>query len=455
MHSIKNTVVSIILLGVTYTVYQSITTPEPMDDAAASLYLNVDDNLESMSSQASKLIGDATGTMKGMANRLGQKARGIAKQTRDAAEQFNNKASRIPDSLLNDPPQLPKFSNDSFASNGFPNNSFPNNGFPNPNADQNQQGSGSLASALPKAPPLIQNGSGNRDQELINNLKSAIGQGSAGSGTSSPAPRDNSFAANLSPSPTFPPQPGMTNVKPRPDNSDFGFGNGSDANVILDTNVQPVSTATRTLESAWPKINSMVRNRQFSTALTELTSYYNSSVYGSDEKLLKWLDLLAAKVIYSPENHLRDRPYVVQPGDKIADLARRWKIPAQLIYNTNREKITDPNNMPPGTELKIIQGPFDAVVDSKNGLMTLFLQGMYAGRFSVSGASAIPQGEFRIVDKSVAKKAGMPHWINLSNGTNIFGTDQRVTGSDVGLNPGDAADVFAILSAASKVRVLR
>ena len=111
--------------------------------------------------------------------------------------------------------------------------------------------------------------------------------------------------------------------------------------------------------------------------------------------------------------------------------------------------------MSPGTELKIIQGPFDAVLDSKNGLMTLFLQDKYAGRFDISGGNSIPNGEFQIVNKSVTSKAGMPHWISLSNGTNIFGTDRTTQGMNVGLSPSDAADVFAILSAASKVRVLR
>ena len=415
-----------------------------MDDAIASLNLNVEDNFDSIQSKASQLMGDAKDSMQGMADKFGQKARGMVQKTGDAAHQFVNEASRIPENLLNDPPQ--------YSTNGFP------------DTNQIKQGVENIAASLPKAPELLSGGSGNanRDQQLMDQLKNTIGNVASGSSTSSPAPLnktpDNSFAANLSGSRTATPLPGMVNVKPRSTSSDFvGFENQSISreNMIRDANVLPVSTATRTLDAAWPEIDAMVRKRNFSEALTELTSFYDSPVHASDKKLLKWLDLLAAKVIYSPENLLRSRPYVVQPGDKIADLARRWKVPAQLIYNTNRQKIADPNNMRPGTQLKIIQGPFDAVVDSSNGLMTLFLQGMYAGRFDISGGNAIPQGDFQIVNKSVASKAGMPHWISLSNGTNIYGSDRSVQGGDVGLSPNDAADVFAILSAASKVRVLR
>ena len=88
MHSIKNTVVAVILLGVTYTVYQSITTPEPMDNAIAALNVTVDDSLDSMYSQPAKFVDNATQSIQGMAGKFGQKVQGMTQQAGDAAKQM-------------------------------------------------------------------------------------------------------------------------------------------------------------------------------------------------------------------------------------------------------------------------------------------------------------------------------------------------------------------------------
>ena len=74
MHSIKNTVVAVFLLGVTYTVYQSISTPEPVHVDAGLLELSVDDNLQPLQTGATNLFNDAKKSVSGFASDLSGKA---------------------------------------------------------------------------------------------------------------------------------------------------------------------------------------------------------------------------------------------------------------------------------------------------------------------------------------------------------------------------------------------
>ena len=238
---------------------------------------------------------------------------------------------------------------------------------------------------------------------------------------------------------------------------------GAMTNVLPRENVtNPIrgsETTTRLpLEQSWSRVDSLVQSGQLQSALADLTGYYRQSDLPPNQRqrLLEWLDALAAKVIYSPEHNLRSLPYIIQPGDTIASLARDWQVPAQLIYNVNTDRIPDPTNLPSGAEIKIIQGPFDAEIDSAGSVMTLFLNNMYAGRFSIGSKSVLNSGEFRIIDKSAADKTGRPYWIELNNGVAIYGSDQgAIEGNEIALNPSEAEELFSILSATSNIRVIR
>lgn len=240
---------------------------------------------------------------------------------------------------------------------------------------------------------------------------------------------------------------------------------GAMTNVAPRDTIAPVANALDAapverpaLPQSWSRIESLVNDSQYQAALTDLSRYYHDNELDSQQRqrLLEWLDALAAKVIYSTEHHLRSLPYVIQPGDTIATLARDWQVPAQLIYNVNTDRIPDPNDLRPGTEIKLIQGPFDAEIDSANKVMTLFLDNMYAGRFAIGGEAALTTGDFRIVDKSAADKAGRPYWIELNNGVAIYGSNSGTRDrNEIAMNPVEAEELFSILSATSNVKVVR
>src|SRR5208337_4944054 len=92
------------------------------------------------------------------------------------------------------------------------------------------------------------------------------------------------------------------------------------------------------------------------------------------------LDQMAAKVIYSRE-HWLESAYLVQAGDTLESISDRCQVPALLLARING--IRNPQNLPPGKELKVLKGPFSAQINTDRSEMTLMLADRYAGRFSV------------------------------------------------------------------------
>ncbi len=224
----------------------------------------------------------------------------------------------------------------------------------------------------------------------------------------------------------------------------------------------------------WERIRILVEERQnYRGALTLLSRYYRANPQADDrEDVLTWLDSLAFKVIYSTEHNLVPTAHVVENGDTLQALASKWRVPAELIYRINANVISDPNNLLPGTQIKVIKGPFDAEIDRANGELTLYLKDMYAGRFDVAlGADArITQNEYQVMAKSERgrvyqdPRTGQTYAVNDSNnpyGSYWFGLDQNTaihseafagdTRGCIRVSDQDAADLYGILSTDSKV----
>jgi LysM repeat protein len=178
---------------------------------------------------------------------------------------------------------------------------------------------------------------------------------------------------------------------------------------------------------------------------------------------------LAGTVIYSTR-HLLEDPYKVLRGEKLEEVAQRYKIPPRLLQNING--LSDPSLVLPGTELKVLRGPFRAEVDTTRGELTLFLGSLYAGRFTIqAGSDPAPRpGKYDVLDiqpgHTYISSAGQaipagnsanPYgqwWIDLGGDLCIHGAPDSGTtpgAGCLGLSPRDAADVAAILSVGSKI----
>jgi len=210
-------------------------------------------------------------------------------------------------------------------------------------------------------------------------------------------------------------------------------------------------------------------------ALATLSLFYNTPGMTDAERaaMLNRLDPLAATVIYS-RRHLLEKPHRVGQAETLMEIASRYELPWQLLANIN--SIEDPITVLPGTELKVVRGPFRAEVDLRRNELTIFLGDLYGGRFPIAvGTMPEPtEGSYTIQDKQAARtyydKDGTPIppddprnpygsvWLDLGEQLCIHGSPDRSEPSTEGcisLRGADADDLYGILSQGSTVTIRR
>lgn len=229
--------------------------------------------------------------------------------------------------------------------------------------------------------------------------------------------------------------------------------------------------------AAMDGIRKQLEQGDVANAHLELSRWYDDPRLTAVEHqdLMRILDRVAGTVVYSNQHNLLVPAYVVQPGDTLQSIAESFQVPWQLIAKING---VSPNQLAVGTELKVVPGPFDAVVDLDEFLLTLYIQGRYAGRFriGVGQENSTPVGEYTVAQKLenpvyygpdqqiAADDPNNPlgeRWIDLGNGLGIHGTNnpesigKAESRGCVRLSPADVADVYDILSVGSRVVVRR
>jgi len=231
----------------------------------------------------------------------------------------------------------------------------------------------------------------------------------------------------------------------------------------------------RAYQGAVSAAQTLISEGNYRNALEKLSVFYKSQDLTEQQhrELLDLLDPLAGQVIYSRE-HLLEEPYVVGRSETLMEIAQQYQVPYQLLQKING--IENPQVLLPGSELKIVPGPFRAEVDLEAQELTLFLDRLYAGRFPITlGADPAPkEGDFQVREKQPGKTyfsmdgrtvpAESPAnpfggiWLHLGREVCIHGTPhdgvQQQHGC-ISLSPRDADDVYSILSLGSKVRILR
>jgi LysM repeat protein len=187
------------------------------------------------------------------------------------------------------------------------------------------------------------------------------------------------------------------------------------------------------------------------------------------------LSQLAGTVIYSTEHQL-EPPRVVKAGETLDTIAKEYNVPPQLLAKING--IPASGSLQPGQQLKVVRGPFAAVIDVRRSELTLTVDDCYAGKFHVTvpPGATLTDGQWLVDQKlggsttpdDTSAYATTPgaadRSIVLRNAGATAGAPTLViaSGSGIGLasnppalrvSPQDAEEISDILSVGSRVVV--
>ena len=245
---------------------------------------------------------------------------------------------------------------------------------------------------------------------------------------------------------------------------------GADSSPALNTDASPFAAAMASIMRDLDAMHLREAHQQLSQW------YYHPDLTAHErQQLTDLLDQVAGTVVYSTQ-HWLEPAYVVRPGDRIEDIAQKYNVPWTILANING--IANPKSLEPGESLKVVRGPFNAIVSLDKGELTLWLADAYAGRFPCGFGREYPaqEGDYRVTEKNLrpvyrgsnrviggddpANPFG-GFWISLENQIGIHGTNESqyagrhdLPGS-ITLGGRDIADVYDMLSVGSKVTVRR
>jgi lipoprotein-anchoring transpeptidase ErfK/SrfK len=240
----------------------------------------------------------------------------------------------------------------------------------------------------------------------------------------------------------------------------------------------PAAGGTTDFAAALDSARRELEGGQMATALRQLSIWYGKPGLSPDEQqqLNQLLDQVAGTVVYSTQ-HLLEPPYEVQAGERLEDIGEKYRVPWELLAKING--IDNPASLRPGVRLKVVRGPFEAVVSLQNRELTLLTgDGSYAGRFKIGIGGEHPplEGTFSVSEKVVnpvyygrdraisAEDPANPlgeRWIGLGKNLGIHGTNnpESIGRTDlpgsISLSQRDVEDVYDILSLGSRVTIRR
>lgn len=244
-----------------------------------------------------------------------------------------------------------------------------------------------------------------------------------------------------------------------------------------------VTPQTSTFAAEWPQIQGALQRQELVAAHEMLSRWYGNPTLtpAESQQVELLLSQLAGTVVYSTEHRL-EPPYTVHSGDTLQTIAQQYDVPWQLLAKING--IPAANMVQPGQQLKVVHGPFSAIVELDKHQFTLMLDGRYAGRFPMSTTPGVNVSEGQWVleqklvqpmtqDSTVVSASYTPsavdHVLVLRNESptaagetiSITGGKSTPTGPTavappaIQLSPKDAEEVADILSVGSPVTIRR
>ena len=241
----------------------------------------------------------------------------------------------------------------------------------------------------------------------------------------------------------------------------------------------PENTAQKTAPSAVVvekvnRIDELLKANDYLTAHRDLSTLY---WYEPESRgfIKERLELTSASIYAAPQPHYV-QPYVVQPGDTLSEIAERYQVPWKYLARLNR---VNGESIREGTRLKVIRGPFSAVVDLSDFELTIHAHGYYVRHYPVGigRSQSTPLGEFVVKEKLENPTFYDPHgppvdaddpsnplgerWIDLGDHYGIHGTiepdsiGRAESRGCIRMHNHDIAEVYDLLTVGSTVLIRR
>ncbi len=185
------------------------------------------------------------------------------------------------------------------------------------------------------------------------------------------------------------------------------------------------------------------------------------------------IDHTASLIFTTPERQFGP-PHFVDYGETLESIAKQYDVPWAYLAMLNR---VTPQKLQAGTEIKVIRGPFGAVVDLEAFCLTVHAHGWYVNHYviGIGRDEKTPLGEFTVKDKLENPTWYDPdggvvdpddpenplgeYWLGLGNHIGIHGTNdpdsigKAASRGCIHLNDEDISEVFGLLGTGSKVMI--
>lgn len=191
-------------------------------------------------------------------------------------------------------------------------------------------------------------------------------------------------------------------------------------------------------------------------------------------ELKERLKNVSFRIYFAPSPHYMDG-YEVQNGDALETIAKGYDVSWEYLAKLNR---TNPQKIRAGQTLKVIRGPFAAVVDLSDMELTVHAHGHFVHAFpiGIGEDSASPIGTFQVHEKQRNPTYYGPNGVvenddpqnplgeyllDLGDGFGLHGTcDDSLIGRKAGpgclrLNKRDVAHLYDLLTVGSEVKIRR
>jgi len=183
-------------------------------------------------------------------------------------------------------------------------------------------------------------------------------------------------------------------------------------------------------------IDALISDDDYVTAQRELSAWWfqrpdsRTQIQSRLNKLSQALYFASAPQFYEP--------YVVQPGDQLRQVGKRYQLTWEYLAKLNR---TQPSRIRAGQKLKVVPGPFGVVASLSRFELTLHLSGSYVKhyRIGIGKEGSSPVGTFTVKNKQVDPTYYGPdgvvaaddpenplgeRWIDIGDSFGIHGTNE-------------------------------